>query len=1009
MQNRTFRRASLLMCIAGSGLSIAGLASAQVQFRSAPDKTPVVMTDNAIAESLRALAGRHAVVQFATTPTDQQRAAIEAGGVKLLAPLGDHAYFAKIAEQGAVAMRNAAALSPKSVRAVSTDWKLSPMFSVQATPTWAVVPGGTESDPRIGAYVALHDDQTIDAAAQALVERFGGEVRDVMLSVNGMVIELPLSAVRNLAADDRVMWIEPALPQMSEINAENRILTGANTAQAAPYNLSGAGVTAFIYDGGTARATHQDFQGRLTLLDASTQSNHSTHVAGTVGGAGVVTANNKGMAPAVTLLSAGLQYSGSGTFLYTNPGDIEADYAAAIAQGADVANNSIGTNTESNGFDCAYQGQYGLTDKLIDQIATGSAGGPIIICWAAGNERQGTRCNVEGFGSYYSVAPPSGAKNHIPVGATNANDDSMTSFSSWGPMDDGRLVPVVSGPGCQVGGDGGVTSCGSSSDTAYASLCGTSMATPTVTGLVALLLQDYRVQFPASGDPSGATVKALLAHNAVDRGNAGPDYQFGYGSVRIIPTIDFMRTGAFTTAPVSHGARNRYTITVAPGTSQLKYTLTWADVAATPNAAKTLINDLDLVLISPTNQEYNAWTLDPLNPSAPAVRTSPNRLDNIEQVVVDNPAAGTWKLEVRGYNVPQGPQTYSLVGLPGNSTYSTAGIGITTTPATPMAPGVATPMSVSIQALNDTITPGSETFSYRFSTSDPFTTVPLSLVSPGVYSATLPAGRCGETIQYYASVTTAGFGTISDPVAGSAAPYSRLVDVTQTLVSENFNAVNGWAESSSPQLTSALGKWDRGTPLAGLTRGEPTADFDGSGQCWLTGNVLNGDVDGGPTTLTSPIFNTSGKSNVQVSYARYVSCDDFGTADNDNLIVQISTDGGATWPTTLETASSTGSWVQKSFAVPASAQFRIRFQIGDVPNASVTEAAVDAFKITASNCTYDCPADIDRSGEIDLVDYFAFFNAFDATDPLADIDGIPGVDLGDFFTFLNSFDQGCTP
>ncbi len=1005
---RSARRALLMGCLAGSCLALPGVASAQVQFRSKADQAAVVMSADEVSAALRNLAGQHAVVQFDSTPTELERAAIESSGLKLLSPLGNHAYFAKVNPEAVVAGKGVVTMKPKSVRAIETAWKLSPMFD-RAKPTWAIVPGGTESDPRIGAYIGLHDDQSIDAAAQALVERFGGTVRDVMLSVNGMVIEAPLSAMKLIASDDRVMWVEPALPQLVELNAENRALTGADTAQSAPYNLSGAGVTAFIYDGGTALSTHVDFQSRMTLLDAASVSNHSTHVAGTVGGAGVAIANNRGMAPGVTLLSAGFQYSGSGTFLYTNPGDIEADYALAITNGADVSNNSIGTNTESNGFDCAFQGQYGLTDKLIDQIAKGSAGGPIIICWAAGNERQGTRCNIEGYGSYYSVAPPSGAKNHIPVGATNANDDSMTTFSSWGPMDDGRMVPVISAPGCQVGGDGGVTSCSSSSTTAYASLCGTSMATPTVTGLVALLLQDFRAQFPGQPDPSGSTVKALLAHNAVDRGNVGPDYQFGYGSVRIIPTIDYMRTGAFTTASVSQGVRNRYAFTVAPGTSQLKYTLTWDDVAATPNAAKTLINDLDLVLISPSGQEFNAWTLDPLNPSAAAVRTTANRLDNIEQVVVDNPAAGSWRLEVRGYDVPQGPQGYSLVGLPAGTPFVAAGIKIVTSPSNPMGPGSPTPMTINLNAPGDTVNPGSETFSYRFSPADPFTTVPLTLVSPGVYSATLPAGRCGETIQYYASASTVNFGAINDPSAGAAAPYSRTVDVVTTVASENFNATNGWAESSSPQLTSALGKWDRGTPLTGLTRGEPSADYDGSGQCWLTGNVLNGDVDGGPTTLTSPVYNTAGLSNVSVSYARYVYCDDFGTADNDNLIVQISTDGGATWPTTLETASSTSSWVVKSFPVPASAQFRIRFQIGDVPNASVTEAAVDAFKITASGCSYSCPADIDRSGDLDLADFFAFFNAFDVEGPLADLDGVPGVDLGDFFAFFNSFDQGCQP
>jgi hypothetical protein len=243
-----------------------------------------------------------------------------------------------------------------------------------------------------------------------------------------------MARIPALAAEDAIQWIEHALPQLSETNVENRAITGANLVQAAPYNLNGSGVTALIYDAGIARATHQDFGGRLTVHDSSGVITHATHVAGTVGGAGTATGGNqRGMAPACTLLSYGFQYNGSGTFLYTNPGDIEADYTNAfVNQGADVANNSIGTNTETNGFPCSIQGDYGVTDVLIDSLVRGSLGAPTRIVWANGNERQGNFCDIEGFGDYYSTAPPATAKNHITVGALNANDDSMTSFSSWG-------------------------------------------------------------------------------------------------------------------------------------------------------------------------------------------------------------------------------------------------------------------------------------------------------------------------------------------------------------------------------------------------------------------------------------------------------------------------------------------------------------------------------------------------------------------------------------------------
>jgi subtilisin family serine protease len=205
----------------------------------------------------------------------------------------------------------------------------------------------------------------------------------------------------------------------------------------------------------------------------------------------------------------------------------------------------------------------------------------------------------------------------------------MTTFSSWGPTDDGRLRPDVSAPGCQSGGDGGVTSCTSSSDTSYGVACGTSMASPTVTGITALLLEDHRAQL-GGPDPRNSTLKILLAHNAVDRGNAGPDYQFGYGSVRIQDTIDFLRQGNLLEETIPHPAASQvYDLIVGAGETELKLTLAWDDVPGTPNVLRALVYDLDLVVHDPLGVRHYPWTLDPANPSAAAVRTQADHRNNV--------------------------------------------------------------------------------------------------------------------------------------------------------------------------------------------------------------------------------------------------------------------------------------------------------------------------------------------------------------------------------------------
>ncbi len=625
-----------------------------------------------IAQLVEQHAAQHLVVHFSRPVGPAERARLVAAGMKLLNYLGDNAFFASVSRDSTAPAALSAVRSLDHAGRIETVWKLHPVFAQGIEPTWVTVSRNSVGEATIGAYVLFHPDVPLAPDGVRAVKQHRGVVRDRIPSVNGLVIEIALSQVAALAQEDIVQYIEPALPPMEGLNSENRTLTGAEVVQASPYNLDGTGVTVLVYDAGRAMtstgATHPDVGGRITLGDTSPWSDHAAHVTCTVGGDGSqsVGGMHRGMAPGASLLSYGFESDGTLIPLYSNPGDLETDYAQAITlHGADLANNSIGTNTCENGFPCAITGDYGVTSALIDNIVRGSLGAPFRVVYANGNERACALCPLQHQGGYYSTAPPATAKNHITVGAVNANDDSMTSFSSWGPTDDGRIKPDISAPGCQVGGDGGVTSCNTAFGLfGYSVKCGTSMAAPTVSGLAALLLQDFRVQFPAKPDFRNSTLKILLAHNAVDIGNTGPDYQSGYGSVRIQPTIDFMRSGAFLEDQVAHAATFTTLVTVVAGDPQLKVTLAWDDVAGTPNVSPSLVNDLDLHVFDSLDVQFFPWTLDPANPALPAVQTQADHLNNIEQVVINAPAAGTYRVEVHGFNVPQGPQPFSLAASP---------------------------------------------------------------------------------------------------------------------------------------------------------------------------------------------------------------------------------------------------------------------------------------------------------------------------------------------------------
>ena len=985
--------------------------------------------------SLNRLAARtdaaHIVIQFERPLSSVQRDKLAAAGIALQSYINNNAYFATLGTQ----VNASAALSGAPLAGVSEvllPWKLHPSLLGDSTFDYAIVDDTVPGNPMIGSYIVFHKDVPLADGVALVEDIYQGVVRDTLPAINAAVIELPRLNVAPLAGEDSVQWIEPPLPRFSETNAENRAITQANTAQAAPYNLDGTGVTALIYDGGLARATHVDFGGRLTTIDSSGVSNHPTHVAGTVGGNGAASSGSeRGMAPNVTLISAGFEYDGSGIFLYSNPGDIQSDYLNAINNyGADISNNSIGTNTATNGFPCDITGDYGVTAALIDAIVRGDvSGSPFRVIWANGNERQTSRCGE----FYWTTAPPATNKNAICVGALNANDDSMTSFSSWGPTDDGRIKPDISAPGCQSNGDGGVTSCGSASDTAYSTLCGTSMASPTVCGLSCLLLQDYRAQFPGQPDPRNSTLKALYAQTAADVNFFGPDHQTGYGSIRIVNAIDFMRSGQFEENEVSgSGDIVEYRITVPPGTPEIKLTLAWDDAPGTPNSAKALVNDLDLLVFDPQGARRRPWYILPGSPANPPQQTQEDHISNIEQVYVANPSAGEWVIQVSGFNVPEGPQPYSLTSSLPYTELANLAIQLPAGTPNQLSPGVAESFDVEVDPGIESLVPGTAMLNVRYN-GGAFIEIPLTLVSGNMYQATLPPAACGATPEYYLSAIGSDSGPVTRPATAPAELYSAVVGGEIVYLDDAVESSAGWVVGA-PGDTATTGIWNLQDPEQ--TDAQPGDDHSPSGtQCWVTDgragtSVGTYDVDNGATTLTSPTYDLTTGDDPYISYWRWYSNVAGASPNADVFIVQISNNNGGSFVEVEQVGPSGpeagGGWFQHRFRVAdfvtPTAQIRLRFIAADDGDGSIVEAAIDDIRIDEFGCTasiddcnmngiadlddiasgrstdvnsdnipddcqnlVECPGDFDESGTIDLADLGLLLGCWNS--PCGDIDG----------------------
>ena len=116
-----------------------------------------------------------------------------------------------------------------------------------------------------------------------------------------------------------------------------------------------------------------------------------------------------------------------------------------------------------------------------------------------------------------------GAVNDIVGGYTGPASVVMTTLSCWGPADDGRIKPDIVANGMSL------YSTDKDADNDYTTLTGTSMATPSVAGSLALLQEHWNNLNPGTY-MKAATLKALIIHTADECGtNNGPDYEYGWG------------------------------------------------------------------------------------------------------------------------------------------------------------------------------------------------------------------------------------------------------------------------------------------------------------------------------------------------------------------------------------------------------------------------------------------------------------------------------------------------
>lgn len=593
---------------------------------------------------------KHVIIQFKDIPDALQVRALRSSGILLLDYLPNMAYFASLP---AGALQDLARFpGVRAVVAIEERDKISPFIRRGGVSAHA-----RSEDGRAEIIVTFFGDVTIEDAVR--IAGMYGEISEVIEDERLLALTIPEDLIDDLASHDSVQWIEETAPPKVHMVDRVRATIGADTVQAAPYNLSGSGVALGMWEGDGPPDTHVDFTGRLYFPDGAGPGWHAARVGGIMAGDGTGSEGWggtpyqwRGISTAADIISYTWARS-----LY----ELRAETADAISNyGIISSNNSWGW------FVCAHHcsslGSYDTWSKQYDRIVIGKQGAPINVVFSAGNDREcyGCQDSLAHFPYGTVSAPGATAKNAIGVGAVNAISKTMTPFSGWGPTHDGRVKPDLVAPGCND--TTGVMGPAPPNDYAD-SLCGTSWTAPVISGSLGILREQFDIL--GYGDVMPHTYKAIMVQTAEDLGNPGPDYEFGHGLLNLHEAVDLVIANypaneLIRPDSVADSLANTYYMDVGPGTDWFRVTLVWDDAPATVGAAKTLINDLDLVVRSPVGAPYYAYTLDPESPSAPAT-TGFNDVDNVEVVEVSSPDAGRWSAEVIGTLVPVGPQQYTVV------------------------------------------------------------------------------------------------------------------------------------------------------------------------------------------------------------------------------------------------------------------------------------------------------------------------------------------------------------
>lgn len=450
-----------------------------------------------------------------------------------------------------------------------------------------------------------------------------GHQPETDFNYNLVTAVIPLSAVPAILQQEVVLFADiiQTVKEESVIAKFDHTLNEVSTVHALFPDIDGTGITISLKER-MFDVKDLDLLGKYIpgAISASSQvAQHATEMATTALGTGNSYYKGQGVAPAAKLSASDVDRS-------TLPDELKSFKDLNI----NIQNHSYGTGIEN---------MYGIEAAAYDKQVFES--NELIHIFSAGNS--GTE--TPKAGTYTGLANTANltgnfkqAKNILVIGGIN-RENMTESGSSKGPAYDGRVKPDV----VSFGEDG------------------TSGATALSTGLAILLEQKYKSLFGKS--PSSALLKSIFINSADDLGNPQVDYVYGYGKLNAFQSLNTLIENRYKTAVLSQDQDFSFPIQVPVNQKSIKVTLVWNDPPALVSAAQSIVNHLDLSLVSPSGEVTLPWVLSSyphLDSLAAPAKRKIDQLNTVQQVTMENLSPGTYTVHVKGRNVQQPLQDFSI-------------------------------------------------------------------------------------------------------------------------------------------------------------------------------------------------------------------------------------------------------------------------------------------------------------------------------------------------------------